>query len=206
MTVAKHSKTIPTEVVGEHILLPLLASVLYEKQYKLDILDFGGGAGIAYLQLLNSIPRHSNVNYHIVELDRICKTGSQLFLGDERIHFHPALPEHLPDLDILHMNSSLQYIEDYVGLLNRLCTYEPKYFLFVRLSAGDIPTYATAQKNMPGEPIPYWFLNVDELIEIMLQNKYFLIFKSALEQEYNQDNFPEEYRLGRTANLLFARG
>ena len=108
-------------------------------------------------------------------------------------------------IDIIHMVSVLQYIEDYAALIRTLCAYKAKCFLFVRLSVGDVPTYATAQKNVPGMTLAYWFINVNEIIEVMSANGYSLIFKSASEQEYDQNNFPQQYRMGRTCNLLFSR-
>ena len=106
-------------------------------------------------------------------------------------------------MDIVYTCSAMQYVEDYADLLKALCAYRPKYFLFVKLSAGDIPTYATAQKNVPGTVIPYLFLNVEEVIRIMKGNGYGLIYRCLLDREYDQGNFPPEYRLGRACNLLF---
>lgn len=59
---------------------------------------------------------------------------------------------------------------------------------------------------MPGMTLPYWFLNVSEVIGIMAEHGYALIYKNAAaEDSYDQSNFPEAYRLGYACNLLFAR-
>jgi putative methyltransferase (TIGR04325 family) len=204
---SRQAGTIPTELVGEHMLLPLLVSlVCREAGEKVSILDFGGGMGIAYAHLKGSLVNCRSIDYHVVEREGICEGGARLFEDDERIHFYPEIPAGLSDLDIVYISSALQYVEDYPSLLKRLSAFGARYFLFVKLSAGDFPTYATAQKNVPGTTLPYWFINVGEIIEIMAAGGYSLIYKSALEQEYDQSNFPEEYRLGRTCNLLFSRG
>ena len=196
---------IPNRVTGERSLLPLLASFVCQNSGRVRILDFGGGMGIDYVFLVNSLTACPAIDYYVVESEKMCREGGFLFEKDDRIYFCSSLPENVTDIDIVHVNSVLQYIEDYTGLLRRLSTYRPRFFLFVRLSAGDFPTYATAQKNMPGMTLAYWFINVNEIIEIMSACGYSLVFKSASVEEYNQDNFPQQYRLGRTCNLLFAR-
>lgn len=196
---------IPVGVTGEHLILPLLASLECKERGQVNILDFGGGMGIAYIHVLNSLVNCHSINFHVVESDRVTEEALRLFEHDKRVHFHSKLPAQLPDLDIVYMSSALQYVEDYTALLKTLSGYNAKYFLFVKLSAGDFPTYATAQKNVPGSTLPYWFINVKEIVELMRSYGYSLIYKSALDQEYDQNNFPQEYRLGRTSNLLFSR-
>jgi len=206
LALAERYRTIPIEAVGEHALLPLVVALIRKNSVPVRILDFGGGMGIAYIHLRSSVVGDGDaVDYHIVENAVVCKLGARLFGGERCIHFHSALTPELSGLDIVYMSSAIQYIEDYAGLLKRLCAYQPQYFLFVKLSAGDIPTYATAQMNLPGTTVPYWFVSVNEIIQILSAEGYILAFKSALEREYNQDNFPPSHRLGRACNLLFVR-
>ncbi|MDP9292691.1 MAG: methyltransferase, TIGR04325 family, partial [Verrucomicrobiota bacterium] len=206
LAAAREQGTIPTQVTGEHMLLPLLASLVCEgSNREISILDFGGGMGIAYVQLVSSLINCRSITYHVVEREGVCEAGGRLFEKDKNIHFSAEIPAHLANLSIVYISSALQYVEDYQGLLKKLTNLGARYFLFVKLSAGDLPTYATAQKNVPGTTLPYWFINAGEVIEIMAACGYSLIYKSALEQEYEQNNFPAEYRLGRACNLLFSR-
>ena len=205
LAASRRYRFIPTEVMGEHAFLPLLVSILGRDRNTVSILDFGGGMGVDYIHLVNSVVHAKDVDYHIVENRSVCEAGSRLFENDSRIHFYPALPTGLAKVDIIYMCSALQYIENYADLLKALSDYHPEYFLFVKLSAGDIPTYATDQTNLPVTRIAYWFINVREIESLMSKNGYSLIFKSALEREYDQNNFPAEYRLKRACNLLFRR-
>ena len=208
IAVSNNYGSVPTEVVEEYVFLPMLAAIACRRNGgKLRILDFGGGVGISYVHLLSSLVECPVIDYHIVELEWACQAGSRLFKHDGRIHFHRSLPSDLTEVDILHMNSVLQYIEDYVGLLKTLCVYQARYFLIGDLTAGDFPTYASAQKNMPGTVIQHWFLNMNEVVEIMKQGGYSLICKGAITDVYNLDGLPEGYRLdgGRTCTLLFER-
>jgi putative methyltransferase (TIGR04325 family) len=198
--------SIPFEVTGEHMLLPLVAALVCEQSGgRVGILDFGGGLGVGYVYLLSSLVNCGSIDYHVVERERVCEEGARLFEHDKRIRFHPRLPAELGQIDILYISSALQYVEDYPALLKALTAFRAKYFLFVKLSAGDFPTYATAQKNVSGTTLPYWFINVGEIIELMAAEGYSLKYKSALERQYDQSNFPDAHRLGRTCNLLFLR-
>ncbi len=196
---------INSAVAVEDVLLPLLVSVLSTESRSVRILDFGGALGETYLRVKILLGQDCQVDYHVVETPRMCEQGIALFENNDQIHFHSSLPAGLSDVDVVYVSSALQYVEDYVDLLQKLSAYQPRFTFFVKLSSGDIPTYATAQKNLRGSTIPYWFINIEELLQIMRDAGYSLRFKSVLEREYNQDNFPEEYRLKRACNLLFAR-
>jgi putative methyltransferase (TIGR04325 family) len=193
-------------------LLPLVAAIALNELKGVKILDFGGGIGFLYYQVLNGLPHTENFEFHIIEIDALCELGKQYFEDEQHIFFHPSLPrEEGLTFDIIHMGSSLHYYEEWEDLLSRLCRYQPRYFLFTDLPAGDIPTFATVQ-NYYTSKIPVWFFNIDEVINAMKRENYFLIFKSAFaatllgqEREIPQDNFEERYRIGHTCNLLFAK-
>lgn len=198
--------SLPADTTGERFFLPLLVAMMSHSYDQVSILDFGGGLGIDYIHMKKAVLAEKlDIQYHIVENPSVCKAGSLLFENDSHIHFYVSLPTDLMKVHIVYICSTLQYIADYTSLLKQLSQYEPEYFLFVKLSAGTIPTYATSQKNLGDNGIPYWFINLREIETIMLDNGYSLTYKTTLEREYDQSNFPEEYRLGRTCNLLFRR-
>lgn len=195
----------PGEVCGgDNLLLPLLAAAAASEQ-PLKILDFGGGLGEGYLCLKAAMT--GAVEYHIVELERTCVDGRRLFEGAGDIFFHDTPPQGLEKVDILHINSALQYIEDYQGLLKRLTDYSPRHILLVRLSAGEFPTFATVQRNFKGMMIPHWFFSIKEITQILAARGYRLVYKKPAARSYSQDSLPPEYRLsgGRMSNLLFSR-
>lgn len=191
--------------VDEDTLLPFLVSIISAETDKIRILEFGGGLGESYLDLKSVVDPAIAIDYHVVEMARTCAQGLELFHGDHGIHFHSELPARLPAIDVVYVRSALQYVEDYAGLLRQLCAYSARFVLFVKLSAGNIPTFATAQRNLRGSTIPYWFINIRQLIQIMADAGYLLVFKNNLAKEYDQENFPEAYRLKHACNMLFAR-
>lgn len=208
---AKDSSSVPSSVVHRDNLLPFLASLLGHGSERVSILDFGGGLGATYVSVSQSVDSQQGFEYHIVDLDKICEIGTELFKDDDRIHFHSSLPDSLEDVDIVHIESSLQYVEEWEDILGKLAGFDAKFFLFTNLSAGDIPTYATTQQYYESR-IPYWFFNLDEVVTTLSKLGYSLQFKSTYihrilgeEQKFPQNNFPEKLRLGNSCNLLFRR-
>jgi putative methyltransferase (TIGR04325 family) len=201
---ASSGKGLPP-VAGDQVLLPLLGAIAAGNGGHLKVLDFGGGMGISFVHLAATAPHAEHVEYHVIETPRVCEEGARLFADDARIRFHRALPDTFPGLDIAYLNSSLQYVEDYRELLEKLCAFAPRFILLARCAAGENPTFATAQVTLPGKRIPYWFINVRELVSILEQCDYSLLFRARAATGLDLSNFPERYRQGTACNLLFAR-
>lgn len=207
LSTARNGATIPVNVRSRHVLLPLIAaSVCRANGGRIRILDFGGSMGTDYIHLSSSLSIPCTVEYHVVEGKKICDVAGDLFGDDPRIHFSSSLPAEPSRVDVVLVGSTLQYVEDYRGLLGRLCGYGAEYVLVSNLPAGDIQaTYATGQRNLNGSVVAAWFFRVAEVVDIMAQNGYSLVFKAASEEEWDQRNFPEAYRIGRPCHLLFGR-
>ncbi len=186
-----------------HDSLGVLAGAVLAGRSCISILDFGGGVGTAYIQLLASLPKTAAIRYRVIEQKNTCVAGRRLFDGDSRIQFDTSLPELGDAPDIVYVNSALPYIADYAGLLRNLAGLGARYLLLARLAAGKFPTYATRQLNLSGQVLPYWFLNAEEVKEILRQAGYSLAYDAASGPEYNQDNFPESHRIGRMRTQLF---
>ncbi len=191
-------------LLAEQTLLPLLASSLSTPEKPLTILDFGGGAGIGFVQILRSLGPESRVAYHIVECPSLVQAGSRFWHSEPRIAFHNGLSDLPSRIDIVYLSSSLQYIQDYPSLLKSLCALKPKRILLAKLSTGDFPTYTTAQLNLGPTSVPYWFINTQDLITLLHQEGYTRIYQSLMERIYPQSQFSPQYRMNRTTNLLFA--
>ena len=204
------SSTIPQFPSYSKSLLPLLTAVVKTKYEKMRILDFGGGLGIDYLRTINSQTNSETYYYHIVENEILCDHGNRLFDQDRNIVYHLSI---LTDckFDIIYSSSSVQYVEDWKGIITQFSSVSTQYLLLTDLPAGDIPTFATAQ-NYYGSKIPSWFFNISEFIEYTASQGFALQFcstyKGNILGKYDylpQDNFPEYYRLGRSCNLLFTK-
>ena len=187
-----------------YTFLPMLVSIVGHetKSETVRVLDYGGGIGTEYSNLLKMTSQ--GVDYHIVELEYACRRGNALFRHDKRVHFHKSLPAGLP-VDIVHLNSSLQYVEEYAGLLKALCGYGARYVSILRTNFSECPSFATAELNISQESvIPCWFFNLDEIISLLKEEGYSLTFKRTLADHSHQANLPEAHR-GQPLALLFCR-
>lgn len=192
-------------------VLPVLAGVVLSGRGSVKIVDFGGGIGIDYFRVRSALPPEASLTFTIIESPRVCVAGKKEFFGDSRVRFLVRLPARL-SADIVHIGSALQYIRDWKRVLTDLVRRSrPRYFLFTDLPAGDIPTFASVQVYY-GSKIPYWFFNVSDIVTVMRSLGFVLHFRSAYEYRYLDtyrnvpvSNFPSQYRLPYSCNLLFVR-
>ena len=189
-----------------NLLPPIAALVMKER---VSILDFGGGLGIGFMTLLESLPEAVNrVTYAIVEVPAVCKAGEKLHGGGGGITYLSSIPLSTT-FDIVHAASSLQYIENWKEWVSAITIVSPRYILLSDVFAGEITPYVTLQ-NYYGSKIPHWFLSLSELVHNFDAHGYQLIMKSSVSsRRLNQfdtlpmDNFPEHLRLYESLHLLF---
>ena len=114
----------------------------------------------------------------------------------------------VPDLDIVHFGSVLQYFDDYVGTLTEIITQiAPRFIVFSDLMAGEIPTYVTVQ-NYYGLEIPFRFFNFSELNSFICKMGYRLCTKEFLKHDatgeyFPQEGFSEHYQITASLNCIY---
>ena len=190
----------------EHEALLFLAAAVAPEGRPLRLIDFGGCLGTAYLYLRSYLNSSVGVEYLIVETPKMVAAGRDLFANDHNVRFFETLTDVATEVvDIVYVNSALQYIEDYAEVFCALCRIGAQHFLLARLSAGDFSSYASAQRNVQGNVLAYWFINANELIRLAHTEGYSLKARVAIGPEHDQSNFPPDRRMGRTCNLLFRK-
>jgi putative methyltransferase (TIGR04325 family) len=181
----------------------------------LRILDFGGGVGATFLGLAAALEGARELDYHVVDSAAVCARGRGLHGNQKRLRFHGTLSEagdRCGDaLDIIHLGSTLQYIDDWRGLLSALAAMRPRYLLLSDVFAGSFDGYITCQQ-VYGSRIPVRFLNDGELVEAVESMGLRLIMRTPYVSQVlgrygplPMDNFPPELRLDHTSHFLFAR-
>ncbi len=93
-----------------HEPLALVSSIVAGSRGAVRVLDFGGGVGSGFAQLLTSLPSATVIEYLVVDLEETCAAGRELFRGVRDIQFATAIPEPSPPFDIVYAHSVLQYI------------------------------------------------------------------------------------------------
>ncbi|HSK62753.1 MAG TPA: methyltransferase, TIGR04325 family [Pyrinomonadaceae bacterium] len=197
---------IPENVPQYHALLAsLVASFDSNTDRPVRVLDFGGGMGIGFANLIRCAAAKSHVEYLVVDNEPSCARGRQLLQDFPSVTFTTRLTTEPAAVDIVVLSGVLQFVEDYEELLTNLARFKPTLWLFTFLPAGDIPTFVSAQRNVPGSILPVWFFNLGELVENLDALGYKLVFKSALDRVFDMSNFPPAHQLHRQCNLLFRR-
>jgi putative methyltransferase (TIGR04325 family) len=191
------------------VVLPPVAAMILNQKSKIDILDFGGGLGIGYMTLKESISYISKkINYTILELPNICKQGNDLHNGE--VNFVDTF-QNLNEFDLVHSSSAIQYIEEWKNLVKRFCSFKAEHILMSDVFAGNFNTFVTLQ-NYYSNKIPHWFFNIEEFIETFKQNGYSLTMRtyvSAKRLNYDDElpmtNFEKNFRLKYTSHMLFSK-
>jgi putative methyltransferase (TIGR04325 family) len=198
--------SIPVTIGFRYSSLAFLTAIILQRKTTVHVLDFGEAMGKPILNLLKSLLTSDSVENFVVDNERSCESGASLSKKDSRIHFNFQLDDSIPDVDIVFVSVVLQYIQDYQATIQALAKYHPAYFLYTLLSAGEIPTYASVQRNLKGSVLPAWFFNIDELSTILTDVGYELVFRASIEEDrLDMVNFSNEHRLNHMINLLFSR-
>lgn len=206
ISAAGRADPLPTGVPTFRAMLGMLVSIIGRSKDSIRILDFGGGMGIAFANLMSTTPHVKSISCVVVDNPESCRRGEMLFRGDPRVQFSSTLPQDLQGFDVCFLGSVLQYISDYRGLLARLAAGHPEYVFLAFTPVGNVPTFATAQRNVVDSIIPIWFFNLAELTRELDGLGYELLFQSAFcERTFDMSNFPETHRLKHMSTLLFGR-
>lgn len=178
----------------------------------LRVLDYGGGAGVSYLQVERSAPG-CVASWAVLERAAICPALRALHAGDARIRFDSTL-EACGAFDFALFGSSLHYLRDWRGALTQVAAHANNsctWVLLEEVPAVGVATFATGQRYYDGR-IPVWMLSHSELVEHMrsigfalaLNERYPSPVNGAI-RELPMDNFPATHRVGYASTYLFAR-
>lgn len=206
------SRLLPPAGNYRECLLPLLAALVYSQKGRVRVLDFGGNIGLAYYPTFYGLPQGGDLEYHILEQEGIARAGKNFFRkAKNKPFFLGKLPQSAKSYDIVHLASTIHYIDDWKKLLSRLSRLSAEYLLLVDLPAGEIPTFVTIQ-NYYQSRIPVRFFNIKEIVKAVEALGFGLIFKSAyqstifgIQQDLPMKNFAKKYWLKQTCNLLFKK-
>jgi putative methyltransferase (TIGR04325 family) len=114
-------------------------------------------------------------------------------------------------VDLVHLGSSIQYVDDWKGLLRTLTAFMPRFVLLSDGHAGEVDTFVTAQL-MFESVVPYRFLSARALEQTMIDLGYELTIRLQYRctilgetRPLPTDEFPEGKRLVHPSHFVFVR-
>ncbi len=167
----------------------MLANLLSVRR-KCRVLDFCGGTGFVYYKIKPNLRNRQNIFWHVVDYNKkLLEMGSGFSLKDDRVEFSNQLPDQQENkFDIVYVNTSLQYFENYKIIFKNLLLFNPSYLVLTRLLAGNIKSYTTHQ-DLWGARTPCRIINVNDFSEFLVSQGYELIFESPTEEIFLSENF-----------------
>lgn len=209
--IAAASQAPAAAISAEYILYPIAASMLSPHRV-LRVLDFGGGMAPSFFALLARAGEDANVAFHVVDNEAVCGRARSVLRPDRRLTFLSELPGADERFDIVHAGSSLHYVEDWRGLLDRFRAYQPQAIIVADLPAGTLPRSIVTAQNYYGARIPGWLLRLDEFCAAAARDGYALAYKAPFLRRYfgrdippPMSALPPAYRLDHFWQFLFTR-
>ena len=191
--------------------LPLVVAMLFISQLKVSVLDFGGGMGYEYLDVVAKVPMASqNLEYCIVDSEATLLHLPSEIAEMQNLSFCTNLHKVTSTFDIVHVGSVLQYIDDWKNLLHHLVLIsKAKIFVFCDLLSGSIPSFVT-QQYYYGKKIPLRFLNNQEFANYMQSVGYQVLYKTNYNPRqtlgyYPNAGLPETHRVSKHENWIFIK-
>lgn len=212
--IASASRT-ATAHSGSGYILSIVAAVLANRTgtAPLRVLDFGGGLGPTYFALMEHLGQTARIDFHVVENAAVCRRTREVLPSDSRLTFRETLPAADEHFDIVHAGSSIQYVDDWRGLLGRLRAFGSGAMIFADLPAGKIPATTATLQHYYGSRIPCWLFRLDEFCAAAARDGYVLTYQAPFRRPYfgrdippPMSALPAAYRLSDFQQLMFVRG
>jgi len=187
----------------------LISSLAYRSEC--NIFDIGGGTGLTFFKMAPSIKKINNVNYHIFDNQELANSGN-FFLKQVNhnlnIFFHEKIEDDYNfNIDMIFINSSIQYIYEYENFLLDIIKFSPKYIVISQLPCGEFETFYSKQ-NQRGFSTPIIFFNKDDFLKVFKNNDYVNICDWPVDEFYKDDffkNFPDDLKIRNTRNFVFEK-
>lgn len=196
-------------IVSRDYPMPVITSMLLQQKKHVSVLDFGGGMGQTYFEIICKVPdARERITFTVVETLAVTQNLAPEVKGYPHLNFTDNYKTISMPIDLIHVGSTLQYIDDWHGLLMSLAKkFKPSIFVLSDLLVGDIPTFVTAQSYYD-RIICARFINEREFCEHWDMLGYDLIFRSDYQPIEGDDYFsnhalPETHRLRKPCHMVF---
>lgn len=187
---------------------PLLIGLLFASslsQGKLKILDFGGSLGSTYFQNRKFLSKLKQVEWSIVEQEKIVNIGISEFENEE-LRFYHTIEEvvRIRKPDVVLFSSVLPYISNPYEVLSSIKNYKFKTIIIDRTpffveNFSERITVETVPKEIYDAKYPAWFFNYFKFLSC-LSDEYELVETFESNDQYSLNDAEIIYRA-----LIFKR-
>ena len=154
-----------------HISYAYVLALSAHKKDRISILDWGGALGHYYLIAKAVLPEVS-IEYHVKEVPLMSKTGEQL---NPEVHWYNDESCLERKYDLIMMNGSIGYLEDWIDLLHRVARSTKKYlFLFRLLVVQNTPSFVAIERLYNSTMLHQQFNQV-ELLEAVRETGFTIV-------------------------------
>jgi putative methyltransferase (TIGR04325 family) len=193
----------PPNLLGSRMLLPVVAATLGLETNTLNILDFGGGGGFDFRNLLAVLGKNVAVNYTVVDQPNVCEAARAKWADEPRISFRDELPPFSTFFDLVYSFSALQYMRDPLALVAQLASYAARAVLIAGVPFGE--QAFVRKETTRGLDTPSWVVSLSETAKQMEKSGYRLALTLPGEEWWNVDNYSGDQKVGRMSAMLFLR-
>jgi len=148
--------------------------------------------------------------FNVVEVPQLIKKIPYELKLFPRLNFYDNLKDFSKPIDVIHIGSTIQYIDDWKSLLKEMTKkFFPKFFVLSDLLVGSIPSFVSVQSYYDRK-ICVRFINEEEFCNYWKTLDYDLIFKSFYQPiegdgYFPTDGLPKTHRLNKPCNMIFSR-
>jgi len=126
-----------------HISYAYVLAMAAHKKDRISVLDWGGALG-HYFLIGKAVLPDVSIEYHVKETPLMAETGKQL---NPEVHWHDDESCLEQEYDLIMMNGSIGYMEEWEDLLQRIARSTQKYlFLFRVLVVQNSPSFLSIQR------------------------------------------------------------
>jgi putative methyltransferase (TIGR04325 family) len=151
-----------------HAVLSLLVNTLPRDRTP-RVLDWAGGTGLRYWTSRPALNRR--VHWHVVDSPVLAPLSGEIMGQSDELTFSAEMPALDQAFDLVHVHSSLQYVEDQAPLLKTFAAYRPAYLVFARFMGLADASYVTRQ-TIHGRTTPCKVASVHDVVATLASVGY----------------------------------
>lgn len=171
-----------------HISYAYVLALAAHKKDRISVLDWGGSLGHYYLIGKAVLPDVS-IDYHVKEVPLMVKAGKQL---NQDVHWYDDEICLKRDYDLIMINGSLLYLEDWADVLNRIARSVKEYLFLFRLPVVQHSPSFISIERLYGSQMLHLQLNQTELMKAVKKTGLTLIREFVVGEPPYIKNAPEQ--------------